>query len=141
WPAAAQEEVEAVEARLTALNAAHKSLQEKLEAAEKERSGISTLKVGFNSVFGLACLGHVFGWAPMVLLPLAIWQSRPGRRLWTLLLTDVGFGLGLMLLATAVYVPLFFTRVVWFFPFALLPRGLISAGATRLLHWRRQGEL
>jgi 1,4-dihydroxy-2-naphthoate octaprenyltransferase len=29
---------------------------------------------GFNSVFGLACLGHVFGWAPMVLLPLAIWQ-------------------------------------------------------------------
>jgi 1,4-dihydroxy-2-naphthoate octaprenyltransferase len=29
---------------------------------------------GFNAVFGLACLGHVFGWAPMALLPLAIWQ-------------------------------------------------------------------
>jgi 1,4-dihydroxy-2-naphthoate octaprenyltransferase len=29
---------------------------------------------GFNSIFGLACLGHVFGWAPMALLPLALWQ-------------------------------------------------------------------
>lgn len=35
WPAAAQEEVEAVEARLTALNAAHKNLQEKLGEAER----------------------------------------------------------------------------------------------------------
>ena len=79
------------------------------------------------------------GWLPSI--PLAIWQSRPGRRLWTLLLTDVGFGLGLMLLAATVYVPLFFTGVVWFFPFALLPRGLISAGASRLLHWGGQAEL
>ena len=29
---------------------------------------------GFNSLLGLACLGHVFGWAPMALLPLALWQ-------------------------------------------------------------------
>jgi len=35
---------------------------------------------GFNSVFGLACLGHVFGWAPMVLLPLAIWQHLAFRK-------------------------------------------------------------
>ena len=35
---------------------------------------------GFNSVFGLACLGHVFGWAPMVLLPLAIWQHLAFRQ-------------------------------------------------------------
>ena len=35
---------------------------------------------GFNSVFGLACLGHVFGWAPMVLLPLALWQHLAFRK-------------------------------------------------------------
>ncbi len=35
---------------------------------------------GFNSVFGLACLGHVFGWAPMVLLPLAIWHHLAFRQ-------------------------------------------------------------
>jgi 1,4-dihydroxy-2-naphthoate octaprenyltransferase len=35
---------------------------------------------GFNSVFGLACLGHVFGWAPMALLPLAVWQHLAFRK-------------------------------------------------------------
>ena len=35
---------------------------------------------GFNSVFGLACLGHVFGWAPMALLPLAAWQHVGFRK-------------------------------------------------------------
>jgi 1,4-dihydroxy-2-naphthoate octaprenyltransferase len=35
---------------------------------------------GFNSIFGLACLGHVFGWAPMVLLPLALWQHLAFRK-------------------------------------------------------------
>jgi 1,4-dihydroxy-2-naphthoate octaprenyltransferase len=35
---------------------------------------------GFNSIFGLACLGHVFGWAPMALLPLAIWQHLAFRK-------------------------------------------------------------
>ena len=35
---------------------------------------------GFNSVFGLACLGHVFGWAPIVLLPLALWQHLAFRK-------------------------------------------------------------
>ncbi len=35
---------------------------------------------GFNSFFGLACLGHVFGWAPMALLPLACWQHLAFRK-------------------------------------------------------------
>ena len=35
---------------------------------------------GFNSIFGLACLGHVFGWAPIALLPLAIWQHLAFRK-------------------------------------------------------------
>jgi 1,4-dihydroxy-2-naphthoate octaprenyltransferase len=35
---------------------------------------------GFNSILGLACLGHVFGWAPMALLPLAIWQHLAFRK-------------------------------------------------------------
>jgi 1,4-dihydroxy-2-naphthoate octaprenyltransferase len=35
---------------------------------------------GFNSICGLACLGHVFGWAPMALLPLAIWQHLAFRK-------------------------------------------------------------
>jgi 1,4-dihydroxy-2-naphthoate octaprenyltransferase len=35
---------------------------------------------GCNSLLGLGCLGHVFGWAPMVLLPLAIWQHLAFRK-------------------------------------------------------------
>ena len=35
---------------------------------------------GFNSIFGLACLGHVFGWAPMALLPFALWQHLAFRK-------------------------------------------------------------
>jgi len=35
---------------------------------------------GFNSLLGLGCLGHVFGWAPMVLLPLALWQHLAFRK-------------------------------------------------------------
>lgn len=35
---------------------------------------------GFNSFFGLICLGLVFGWAPLVLLPLAVWQHFAFRR-------------------------------------------------------------
>jgi len=57
---------------------------------------------GFNSVFGLACLGHVFGWAPMTLLPLAVWQhvgfrkaSQPAD-----FVPFLGRAAGLMLLAT-----------------------------------------
>jgi 1,4-dihydroxy-2-naphthoate octaprenyltransferase len=57
---------------------------------------------GFNSVFGLACLGHVFGWAPMVLLPLAIWQHLAFRKAAQPadFLPFLGRAAGLMLLAT-----------------------------------------
>jgi 1,4-dihydroxy-2-naphthoate octaprenyltransferase len=57
---------------------------------------------GFNSVFGLACLGHVFGWAPMFLLPLAIWQHLAFRKATqpAEFLPFLGRAAGLMLLAT-----------------------------------------
>ena len=57
---------------------------------------------GFNSIFGLACLGHVFGWAPMVLLPLAIWQHLAFRKAAQPadFLPFLGRAAGLMLLAT-----------------------------------------
>jgi len=57
---------------------------------------------GFNSVFGLACLGHVFGWAPMALLPLAIWQHLAFRKATQPadFLPFLGRAAGLMLLAT-----------------------------------------
>ena len=57
---------------------------------------------GFNSVFGLACLGHVFGWAPMILLPLALWQHLAFRQAAQPadFLPFLGRAAGLMLLAT-----------------------------------------
>ena len=57
---------------------------------------------GFNSVLGLACLGHVFGWAPMVLLPLALWQHLGFRKAAqpAEFLPFLGRAAGLMLLAT-----------------------------------------
>ena len=57
---------------------------------------------GFNSIFGLACLGHVFGWAPMALLPLAVWQHLAFRKATQPadFLPFLGRAAGLMLLAT-----------------------------------------
>ena len=56
----------------------------------------------FNSLAGLGCLGAVFGWAPLCLLPLALWQhvgfrqaSQPAD-----FLPFLGRAAGLMLLAT-----------------------------------------
>jgi hypothetical protein len=77
------------------------------------------------------------GWLPSV--PLAIWQAKPGRRWMALVLSDLGFGLGLMVLALTLYVPLFFTAVAWFFPYALLPCGVISEGMARLMRARLRG--
>ncbi|MFM7742676.1 MAG: 1,4-dihydroxy-2-naphthoate octaprenyltransferase [Verrucomicrobiota bacterium] len=61
---------------------------------------------GFNAVCGLACLGLVFGWAPLALLPLALWQhlafrkaSQPAD-----FLPFLGRAAVLMLLATALCV-------------------------------------
>ena len=57
---------------------------------------------GINSIFGLACLGHVFGWAPMALLPLAVWHHLGFRRASQPadFLPFLGRAAGLMLLAT-----------------------------------------
>lgn len=69
------------------------------------------------------------GWPPT--LPLAIWQGRH-RRFRALVLSDLlGAGL-LILLACTAYLPLFFFHVAWFIPLALLPRGVIAEGLTRL---------
>ena len=57
---------------------------------------------GFNSLAGLACLGHVFGWAPLALLPLALWHHLGFRRASQPadFLPFLGRAAGLMLLAT-----------------------------------------
>ena len=57
---------------------------------------------GCNSLLGLACLGHVFGWAPMALMPLAIWQHLAFRKAAqpTEFLLFLGRAAVLMLLAT-----------------------------------------
>ena len=70
-------------------------------------------------------------WLPS--LPLAIWQTQTRRRWWVLLLSDLAFALGMLLLSLTLYLPLFFTLVVWFWPFALLPRGLLSSALLRVL--------
>lgn len=61
---------------------------------------------GFNSVFGLVCLAAVFGWAPMALLPLALWQHLAFRRASAPqdFLPFLGQAAVLMLLATALCV-------------------------------------
>ena len=57
---------------------------------------------GFNSFVGLGCLGFVFGWAPLVLLPLAYGHHRAFRRAAAPadFLPFLGRAAGLMLLAT-----------------------------------------
>ena len=76
------------------------------EAAQPSESGISMMLL-------------LAAWLPS--LPLAIWQAQKRRRWWVLLLS------------LTLYLPLFFTLVVWFWPFALLPRGLLSAALLRVL--------
>ena len=70
------------------------------------------------------------GWLPSI--PLAAWQVRH-RRWQTLILSDLlGAGL-LVLLACTAYLPLFFVQVVWFLPYALLPRGVLSEVVMRCI--------
>jgi hypothetical protein len=64
-------------------------------------------------------------WCPGI--PMAIWQARAGRRWRALLLRDLFFSGGLVLLSCTAYLPLFFTQVPWFWSYALPPRGLIAA--------------
>jgi hypothetical protein len=83
-------------------------------------SGVAAL--GFTPVQVLTML-LLAGWLPSIAL--AAWQVRH-RRWQTLILSDLlGAGL-LVLLACTAYVPLFFVQVVWFLPYALLPRGVLS---------------
>jgi len=63
------------------------------------------------------------GWLPTIAL--ACWQVS--HRRWRALLFSDLLGSGLLvLLACTAYLPLFFFQVVWFLPFALLPRGCIT---------------
>ena len=57
---------------------------------------------GFNSVFGLLCLGLVFGWAPLFLVPVALGHHVAFRRASQAkdFLPFLGRAAGLMLLAT-----------------------------------------
>ena len=61
---------------------------------------------GFNTLVGLACLGAVFGWAPLALLPLGLWQHLAFRQ--AVQPADfvpfLGRAAGLMLLATVLCV-------------------------------------
>jgi len=57
---------------------------------------------------------------------------NPRRRSTPWLLLQLGLGL-LVLLACTAYLPLFFFHVVWFLPYALLPRGVISEIVMRRL--------
>jgi len=78
----------------------------------------------------------VAGWLPS--LAMAGWQVR-NRRWRALILSDLlGAGL-LVLLACTAYLPLFFFHVVWFLPYALLPRGVLSEIVMRRLElWHAQ---
>ncbi len=63
------------------------------------------------------------GWLPSIAL--AAWQMSH-RRWRALILSDLLGGGLLVLLACTAYLPLFFVQVVWFLPYALLPRGVLS---------------
>jgi hypothetical protein len=91
--------------------------------------------LGFTPVQVLTML-LLAGWLPSIAL--AAWQVRH-RRWPTLILSDLlGAGL-LVLLACTAYVPLFFVQVVWFLPYALLPRGVLSEIVMRLRDaWHKQ---
>ncbi len=77
---------------------------------------------GFNTLAGLACLGAVFGWAPLVLLPLGLWQHLAFRRAGRPadFLPFLGRAAGLMLLATVLCVTA--TCLGWVVAGRVLPR-------------------
>lgn len=63
------------------------------------------------------------GWLPTIAT--AFWQVK--RRRWRdLLFSDLFCSGVLIAVAFSLYVPLFFFNVVWFLPFALLPRGCVT---------------
>ena len=63
------------------------------------------------------------GWLPS--MGLALWQRR--HRSWrALVLSDLIATALVWLVAFTLYLPLFFFNVVWFLPYGLLPRGLLT---------------
>ncbi|MEY4272058.1 MAG: hypothetical protein RL250_924 [Verrucomicrobiota bacterium] len=68
--------------------------------------GFARFLHGFNTVVGLGCLALVFGWAPLALLPLGLWQHLGFRqaRQPVDFLPFLGRAAGLMLLATVLCV-------------------------------------
>ena len=90
-------------------------------------SGQTTLELTAGQVLTMLLAA---GWLPSVAL--TAWQVR-NRRWRALILSDLlGAGL-LVLLACTAYLPLFFFHVVWFLPYALLPRGVLSEIVMRRL--------
>lgn len=65
----------------------------------------------------------VAGWLPSTAL--AAWQAEH-RRWKDLLLSDFLSAGIVVAVACTIYLPLFFFQVVWFLPFALLPRGCLT---------------
>ncbi len=63
------------------------------------------------------------GWLPSTAL--AAWQAEH-RRWKDLLLSDCLSAGIVVAVACTIYLPLFFVQVVWFVPFALLPRGCLT---------------
>jgi hypothetical protein len=78
--------------------------------------------LGFTPLQVLTML-LIAGWLPSIAL--AAWQVRH-RRWRALILSDLLGSCLLVLLACTAYLPLFFVQVVWFLPYALLPRGVLS---------------
>ena len=68
--------------------------------------GFARLLHGFNTVVGLGCLALVFGWAPLALLPLGLWQHLGFRQATQPadFLPFLGRAAGLMLLAAVLCV-------------------------------------
>lgn len=72
------------------------------------------------------------GWLPSAAL--AAWQAE--RRRWKQLILSDCLAAGVMVaIACTIYLPLFFFQVVWFLPFALLPRGCLTQAL--ILLWGR----
>ena len=91
----------------------------------------SVLRLSAPQVFQILLLA---GWLPTVAL--ACWQVRH-RRWIPLLVSDLLATIAMTGVACSLYVPLFFYNVVWFLPFALLPRGTMTELILRLFPVRR----
>ena len=88
-----------------------------LAFSAKQESAISLDPLQVGQMLLLA------GWLPSTAL--AAWQVEH-RRWKDLLLSDCLAAGVIVAMACTIYLPLFFFQVVWFVPFALLPRGCLT---------------